>query len=74
MINNKMACELSNSDHLQHPEDLKARKDCHGSIGEQRYHCQATSVIKNFWSEINEMKMIDKQKEDAIDGGVIYNL
>ena len=27
MINNKMACELSNSDHLQHPEDLKARKD-----------------------------------------------
>ena len=27
MINNKMACELSNSDHLQHPEDLKPRKD-----------------------------------------------
>ena len=26
-INNKMACELSNSDHLQHPEDLKPRKD-----------------------------------------------
>ena len=27
MINNKMACELSDSDHLQHPEDLKPRKD-----------------------------------------------
>ena len=27
MINTKMACELSNSDHLQHPEDLKPRKD-----------------------------------------------
>ena len=27
MINNKVACELSNSDHLQHPEDLKPRKD-----------------------------------------------
>ena len=27
MINKKMACELSNSDHLQHPEDLKPRKD-----------------------------------------------
>ncbi|CAH3189213.1 unnamed protein product [Porites lobata] len=26
-INNKMACELSNSDHFQHPEDLKPRKD-----------------------------------------------
>ena len=26
-INNKMACELGNSDHLQHPEDLKPRKD-----------------------------------------------
>ena len=26
MINTKMACELSNSDHLQHPEDLKPRK------------------------------------------------
>ena len=26
-INNKMACELSNSDHLQYPEDLKPRKD-----------------------------------------------
>ena len=25
-INNKMACELSNSDHFQHPEDLKPRK------------------------------------------------
>ena len=27
MINNKMTCELSNSDHLQHPKDLKPRKD-----------------------------------------------
>ena len=27
MIDNKMVCELSNSDHLQHPEDLKPRKD-----------------------------------------------
>ena len=27
MINNKVACELSNSDHLQHPEDLQPRKD-----------------------------------------------
>ena len=27
MINNKMVCELSNSDHVQHPEDLKPRKD-----------------------------------------------
>ena len=26
-INNKMACELSNSDDFQHPEDLKPRKD-----------------------------------------------
>ena len=26
-IDNKMACELSNSDHLQHPEDLKPRRD-----------------------------------------------
>ena len=26
-INNKFTCELSNSDHLQHPEDLKPRKD-----------------------------------------------
>ena len=26
MINNKMACELSTSDHLQHPEDLNQRK------------------------------------------------
>ena len=26
-INNKLTCELSNSDHLQHPEDLKPRKD-----------------------------------------------
>ena len=26
-INNKMACELSNSDHFQYPEDLKPRKD-----------------------------------------------
>ena len=25
-INNKMACELSNSDHFQHPGDLKPRK------------------------------------------------
>ncbi|CAH3177443.1 unnamed protein product [Porites lobata] len=27
MIANKMVCELSNSDHLQHAEDLKPRKD-----------------------------------------------
>ena len=27
MINTKIACELSNSDHLPHPEDLKPRKD-----------------------------------------------
>ena len=26
-INNKLTCELCNSDHLQHPEDLKPRKD-----------------------------------------------
>ena len=26
-INSKLVCELSNSDHLQHPEDLKPRKD-----------------------------------------------
>lgn len=26
-IDNKMACELSNSDHLQHPENLKPRRD-----------------------------------------------
>ena len=27
MIDNKMVCELSNSDHLQHAENLKPRKD-----------------------------------------------
>ena len=26
-ISNKLTCELSNSDHLHHPEDLKPRKD-----------------------------------------------
>jgi len=25
LINNKVVCELSNSDHMQHPEDLKPR-------------------------------------------------
>ena len=25
LVNNKVVCELSNSDHMQHPEDLKPR-------------------------------------------------
>ena len=68
MINNKMACELSNSDHLQHPEDLKPRKDWF-------YRATKVSLPGNI-CELKFLKRNDddryKYKEDTIDGGVIY--